>query len=193
MQVVFFLLLSIFSALYNDACAQLSGYRVIEREALEMSVSDENGKEISIKDKQEFPGKIMLLNFWAPFCKPCITEMPSINNLSLSFSKDELSVVTVCLEPAKFKEQAKSAFHIGDYSNLKLYFDHESAIQKKINSRGIPVTLILDQNRNIIGRLDGATSWDHHENVKMLSDLVAEKESSKPVSLWEKITGIFVK
>lgn len=190
MQIVFFTLLCLFIGGMSPSYGQLAGYQDIHSDdVFDMPFIDKDGKEHSFK---EFPGKIVLVNFWAPYCGPCLKEMPSINNLPDTFTSDELSVVTICTD-VKFKDQAQSTFHLNDYKNLSLFFDHKNTLLSKVKARGIPLTLILNQERKIIGRLDGATEWDHYENLQLLSDLVAGKVFTKPPTFFEKLMAWFKK
>lgn len=183
---LFFLVLPL---LFLNVCsplhAQLAGYQPISPEkTLEFTFQDKDGLEHSF---DEFKGKIVLVNFWAPFCGPCVKELPSINRLAETFKPDELAILPICTS-LEYKEQALSAIHLGDLSHLNLYFDHTQALKSALNARGIPLTIILDKEGKIIGRLDGATEWDHFENIELINDLVAGR-GPQPRSWYDRIMG----
>lgn len=167
--------------------AQLVGYQAINPEPLEFTFQDDDDKVHKLSD---FKGKVVLVNLWAPNCGPCVQELPSIHNLMHIFKPNELVILPICTH-TQFKEPARSLFHIGNLDGLTLYFDHEASLAKSVKSRGIPVTLIVDQGGNLVGRLDGATAWDHYENVQLLNDMI--KGKTKPLTFGQKIKAFFQK
>ena len=77
-------------------------------QATAFSVTTDQGKTISIKD---FPGKVLVLNFWAAWCKPCVDEMPSLNEFSKRMSKEGVTVLGISVDhdEAKYKKFLKDA------------------------------------------------------------------------------------
>ena len=51
-------------------------------------------------DLSHFRGKVVLLNFWATWCAPCVREMPSLNRLAAEMESDGLAVVPVAIDRA---------------------------------------------------------------------------------------------
>jgi thiol-disulfide isomerase/thioredoxin len=185
MHFVFFIVISLFlKCSLSPLQAQLTGYQTIApEEVFDISFQDEHGQEHHLRD---FKGKVILINFWATYCGPCLQEMPSINNLGETFKPDELVLLTICTDP-KSKEQAKSIFHMGNYKHLPLFFDHQGALKNKLKARGIPLTLLLNEQHQIIGKLEGSTEWDHYENVQHINDLIAGKVVTAPPSFFDRI------
>ena len=63
--------------------------------APDFSVKDLNGKEVHLKD---FSGKVVLLDFWATHCAPCIRDFPKLKALYESFSRDDLAIVGISID-----------------------------------------------------------------------------------------------
>src|ERR687896_300004 len=63
--------------------------------APKFSVKTETGRQITQSD---FGGKLLVLNFWATWCPPCIEEMPSLNEFAQRFSKDGVVVLGVSID-----------------------------------------------------------------------------------------------
>lgn len=70
----------------------------------DFELDDINGATVSAAD---FDGKILLLNFWATWCKPCIEEMPMLTRLQHSYAGRGVQVVGIALDdPDKAREFA---------------------------------------------------------------------------------------
>ncbi|HCR64977.1 MAG TPA: TlpA family protein disulfide reductase, partial [Oceanicaulis sp.] len=53
------------------------------------------GDEITLADMR---GKILLVNFWATWCAPCVVEMPYLNELQGAYGSDDFEVVTISMD-----------------------------------------------------------------------------------------------
>lgn len=70
----------------------------------DFELDDLNGAAVSAAD---FDGKVMLVNFWASWCKPCIEEMPMLVRLQHNYASRGVQVVGIALdEPRKAREFA---------------------------------------------------------------------------------------
>ena len=70
----------------------------------DFELDDINGATVSAAD---FDGKVLLLNFWATWCKPCIEEMPMLTRLQHSYAGRGVQVVGIALDdPDKAREFA---------------------------------------------------------------------------------------
>ena len=129
----------------------------------------EKHKEISWQNVENktlgithFKGKIILLNFWASWCLPCIRELPSMDRLQQSLGGSDFSVVAISLDRGGAKV-AKRLFRRIKITNLKLYVDKTSASAKKLGVRFMPTTFIFDRKGRKIGKLQKAAEWDSPE------------------------------
>ena len=63
------------------------------------------GIDGKVYDPSKMKGKIVLLNFWFAACKPCMTEIASLNELQRKFKKDDLVVLSVSTDMASIAER----------------------------------------------------------------------------------------
>src|SRR6187455_1327902 len=68
---------------------------VVGREAPDFQLPDLNDKPLRLSD---YRGKVVFLNFWATWCKPCREEMPSMEILNKNFEKDGLVILAVSID-----------------------------------------------------------------------------------------------
>ena len=62
------------------------------------SLVDLNGRTISL---EQFSGKVVFLDFWAPWCLPCKQELPELDKLYKKFRKDGFEVIAISVEPSE--------------------------------------------------------------------------------------------
>lgn len=104
----------------------------------------------------KFRGKPLIVNFWARWCPPCRKEIPELVKLQSEFGGRGLTVLGIAVEedPAAVKEFA-TAYEV----NYPLVVDKKKAIwlmQTLGNgSTGLPFTLLLDSQGNIVQRKMG--------------------------------------
>ncbi len=111
-------------------------------------------KEMSgnVVDSKTLEGKVVVLDFFGTWCKPCIGELKELDKIQMAF-KDDKDVVFYVIDadygndsPEKFK-----AFIDKHNYKFKFAYDYDSKIFKllKLQKLGIPVTLIIDKEQNI--------------------------------------------
>jgi len=70
----------------------------------DFTLGDPNGTLVSAAD---FNGQVMLVNFWATWCKPCVEEMPMLSGLQQNYAAHGVQVVGIALDdPQKAQEFA---------------------------------------------------------------------------------------
>ena len=117
-----------------------------------------------------FRGKTLILNLWAPWCAPCLQEMPSLDRLAARLPGSDFAVVAVTKDPVG-DSPSKRTFDRMGLKRLKLYLDPEGKLAETIEARGYPTTLILDRAGAPIAYREGAADWDSDAMVAKLEAL----------------------
>jgi peroxiredoxin len=124
-----------------------------------------------IRSLDEFRGKVVLLNFWATWCKPCEDEMPSMERLhrrleGTDFSLLAISVDTDTLAAKYFRDRLELTFPI--------LLDPESRVARTYQTTGYPESFLLDRNGVIVSqRFVGPREWDDPAYVDLVQRLLA--------------------
>lgn len=132
----------------------------------EWQLVDENGRSYNFNEAK---GKVVLINFWATWCPPCIAEMPSMEKLYTDY-KDKVVFLFVSNETqeviSKFKQK-------NDYDFL--VHSAITAGPKLLEVSSIPRTFVLDPKGHIVIDKTGAADWNSDKVRKLLDDLLKLK------------------
>lgn len=129
-----------------------------------LSFLDGEGRRI---DLSEFKDRLVLLNLWATWCAPCVKEMPALDRLQAQLGGEGFQVVALSVDRGG-KEQVQPFFQRVGLRNLALYLDPSSSSMQALSLRGLPTTLLVDQEGRELGRIEGAVEWDSPEVVAFL-------------------------
>ncbi|HMT92791.1 TlpA disulfide reductase family protein [uncultured Thiothrix sp.] len=130
--------------------------------APELRLTDLNGK---MQDLKDYRGKIVLLNFWATWCPPCIKEIPSLNNLQTRFSQKEFVVLSVDVGEEPKDIQAFLEHLPADYPVL---VDSTSSSTEPWQLKAFPSTYVIDRKGQLRYMYFGGLEWDEPEIIKFL-------------------------
>lgn len=113
-------------------------------------------------------GKVVLVNFWATWCPPCIAEMPSLQELHNDY-KDKIEFVLVSSEE---KEVVASFLEKKAY-NFKSY--HPTGMPPEaFKVSGIPRTFLIDQSGKIVIDKTGAANWNSDTVRQTIDNLLTK-------------------
>ncbi|MBX2845811.1 MAG: TlpA family protein disulfide reductase [Saprospiraceae bacterium] len=102
------------------------------------------------KKLNSFKGKVVYVDFWASWCAPCFTAMPSLTSLKQEFG-DDLVIVTVNVD--KSKKAWKKGYKKGRPEGIALWAGsggQDSRIAKELFVFALPQYVLIDQNGNVV-------------------------------------------
>jgi thiol-disulfide isomerase/thioredoxin len=134
----------------------------------ELMDMDEEKKKLS-----DFRGKVVLLNFWATWCPPCIREMPSMERLHQEIDAKDFKVIAV-----NQMENADDVFAFTGQLEIDptfdILFDTTSSVSRAYAVRGLPTTYLIDKQGKIRYRAVGGREFNHPEVVRIIKELIEE-------------------
>ena len=136
----------------------------------EFRLTDLDGKAHSLS---QYRGKIVLVNFWATWCKPCTTEMPA---MQASFDKlrDKGFVVLAINE---LEDDAKVRDHIKQYGHtFPVLMDRDNKVANQFGVFGLPVSVFIDQQGRVQEYIKGGLLTE-----QMINDVVAKIQQQEPI------------
>ena len=118
--------------------ASMSPREWIGKPALDFQVTDLTGEELSL---EKYRGQVVLLDFWATWCGPCIAEIPKVKKTYKKYKDQKFQIIGISLD--------RSTEPLEDYVKKKKlgwlhYWDKSHKVSTMYKVRGIPSTFLID-------------------------------------------------
>jgi thiol-disulfide isomerase/thioredoxin len=113
---------------------------------------------------EAYKGKPLIVNLWATWCGPCVTEMPSLAKLADHLKDQGVAVVAISEDRGgKFVVDPFLKEH--GLTGLPIYLDKTMSTGKMLKEATIlPMTILIDADGNEIARVKGDRDWDSPES-----------------------------
>lgn len=121
---------------------------------------DSNGVKRTLNDLQ---GKVVVLNFWATWCAPCLVEMPSLNDIAKDMVEDSVVVIGISTDQSGNVLEKVRDFHRSKGLIFQVIMDPEMDAYKAYsptNETLLPQTYIIDRDGFIFTRFFGEQQYD---------------------------------
>ena len=126
----------------------------------------------NLEGLDDHAGKVIVVNFWATWCAPCVKEMPSFETLYRRFRSQGLTVLAVSLDKDR---SAKVQEFVDKYKlSFPVLLDTEGIAEKLYPSFTIPFTYVIDKQGRVAARIDGAKDWESAETFKAVEYLLKQ-------------------
>jgi peroxiredoxin len=136
-------------------------------EPRDFSVPTLEGGRLGLAD---FRGRVVLLNFWATWCPPCVTELPAMERLHQRHLARGFTVLAVSLDTlgapavAAFVRERGLTFPVG--------LDPASDVARAYGVRALPTTALLDRQGRALGVAVGPREWDSPDGDALVEALL---------------------
>ena len=103
--------------------------------------------DISQLDLGSYRGKVVYLDFWASWCKPCQKSFPWMNRLLQRYPADKFTVVTVNLDA---ESESMHRFLSKVKADFDIYHDPSGRIAEAFELEGMPTSYLIDASGNVV-------------------------------------------
>lgn len=129
-----------------------------------------NGK--STHSLEKYRGKYVLVNFWATWCAPCVEEMPALDSLAVRL--EDAGAIVVAINQDDTGRAAVTPFiEKLKISNMHLLYDENKLSFRDFGLRGLPTTILISPNGDLIARLEGSAEWDKAPLANQVESLIS--------------------
>jgi len=129
-------------------------------------VTTDKGTKIS---RADFGGKILIVNFWATWCPPCVEEMPSLQAMARQLGPKGVVVLGVSVDKnaasyQRFIQQARIQFETAR--------DPEANISAEYGTFKYPETYVINREGKVVQKHIGPRDWMDPEILKSIESLL---------------------
>ncbi|MDP2807791.1 MAG: TlpA disulfide reductase family protein [bacterium] len=118
-------------------------------------------------------GKVVLLSFWASYCKPCIAEMPLLENLWATYRDSGLAVAGISIDTKRSQAKAKE-IAVKQRVSYPILYDLGQKAMTLYKVKDVPATFLIDKRGNIRYHCEGFTEKTKEELIDKIKLLLAE-------------------
>ena len=115
----------------------------------------------------ELKGKVLLVNFWATWCAPCVKEMPSLDRLQAALGKDKFAILPLSLDGPS-RPKVAPFYEARKLANIGIWFDKGRKLMQAFDVSILPTSILVDANGQVLGRLEGEADWDKPDAIALL-------------------------
>ena len=130
---------------------------------------DDGNQSVEIEN---FSGHYVLVNFWATWCVPCITEMPALDRLAENFYKKGLIVIAINQDAAGFNE-VKPFLKSMALKKILVWYDKKNKGFRDLDFKGLPTTVLINPEGFMVAKLEGSAEWDQGLLVEQIKNIIA--------------------
>lgn len=136
--------------------------------APDFQLADADG---AVSTLQQYRGKVVLLNFWASWCPPCIEELPSMNQIHQRYQSKGLEIIAL-----NFQESPEqiTEFMQKVAIDFPVLFDQDGGVAHQWNVFSMPTSFLIDRQGNIRYSVSRSIHWDLPEHTAVLESLLEE-------------------
>jgi cytochrome c biogenesis protein CcmG/thiol:disulfide interchange protein DsbE len=130
------------------------------------SIRADDGRTITARD---FGGKLLLLNFWATWCPPCISEVPALNKLQQALGPDGVVILGVSEdEDPQAYQNFLARFHVSYLTARQPSKD----IRLEYGTVQIPETYLIDRNGKVVEKVVSDADWASDRMIEHVKSLL---------------------
>ncbi len=142
----------------------------------DFSLKNHKNKKVRLSD---FAGKVVVINFWATWCKPCKQELPFLNQYYKDLKDEGLVVLSISTDDSRTRAAVRKTVKQKKLV-MPVLLDPEGKVTSVLNPRvQMPYTIYVDHLGNEAGHHDGYTPGDEAKMLTMIKALLAARNAQK--------------
>lgn len=105
-------------------------------------------------------GRVLLVNVWATWCRPCLEELPALNRLHERLDSSEIEMIAL-----NYGDSLSNVRSFLDRTDIdfEVLLDATTQYASQFPMKGLPTTFLVDKQGRIRYRLEGIAQWDSDE------------------------------
>jgi thiol-disulfide isomerase/thioredoxin len=120
-----------------------------------------------------FRGKPVLVNFWATWCGPCVSEMPTLDGLAARESGGNLQVVAISQDSdPTARRKVDDFFGAHHFQRLQPFLDSQMHLMAALQLDTLPTTILYDAQGREVWRMVGMSDWQDQRAARLITETI---------------------
>lgn len=107
-----------------------------------------------------YKGKVIIVNFWASWCEPCVEEFPSLIRLLNKYPEEVVLLAVSADYTLEDLTGFTTAFKVSEVSNFVVMWDSEKKVAELFGTEVLPESYIIGKDGQLIRKVAGVEEWD---------------------------------
>lgn len=134
--------------------------------APDFQLEDTSGKPVSLASLR---GKVVIVNFWATWCPPCIEEMPSMERLNKAMAGDDFVMLAINTE--QNGRSVVPGFLKRTPHTFQILYDDQAVVQTRYGVYKFPESFILRKDGSVAEKIIGPIDWSSPQTIAYFKSL----------------------
>lgn len=126
-----------------------------------------DGAQVSL---EQYRGKVVIVNFWASWCNPCVEEFPSMLKLVERFNGDVVVLAVSTDDDRNDIEVFTKAFNLPK-PNFDVLWDQEKSVMKTYGVEKIPESFLVGKDGKLVRKVLGIEDWASEDAIRYFASL----------------------
>lgn len=129
-----------------------------------------------VNSQELFDGNsLVILSFWATWCKPCIKELDAYNENITDWAEETgVKLFAISIDNARSMSRVAPFVNGRGWENIEFYLDPNEDFKRAMNVINVPHTLLLDGNGKILWQHTSYTEGDEYELYEVIQEKSAK-------------------
>lgn len=137
----------------------------------DFTLNDLSGKPIQLT---AYNDKIVIVNFWASWCEPCVKEFPSLIRLLNAYPNDLVLLAISADYTLEDLTGFTKAFKVDQVPNFLVMWDEKQTVAAQYGTAVLPESYIIAPNRKLIRKVAGVEEWDTPMALEFFKSIIDE-------------------
>ncbi|MGD1877855.1 MAG: TlpA disulfide reductase family protein [Kiloniellaceae bacterium] len=121
----------------------------------------------------DFRGQVVLVNFWATWCVPCVAEMPDLERLHTALADEGFAVLAISQDRGGSSVVAPFLARL-DLQRLPVFLDPKGVMGRQFALKGLPTSFLIGRDGRVLAGLVGPAPWDSPESIAFMRHYLGE-------------------
>jgi thiol-disulfide isomerase/thioredoxin len=123
----------------------------------------------------DLTGQWTVLNLWASWCAPCVTEMPGLEVFAKDYENKGLRTVAISFDLAESPAEIRAHIDRLKFGKITMNWDDTGAVSNALNPEGLPTSYLIDPKGQIRLIMSGERDWAAADTRAIIDTYIQEK------------------